>query len=279
MNRIRELQVKRNAESRQAWPSFAEHRAEVTRRILDAAAQRNGALCVLGAGNCNELDLPALLPRFEQIHLVDLDGEALRAGLARQAISSPRVQLHPDVDVTGVAAILSGWSPTSPAGDEEVDQCLAAARHATPLPELKCSVTASACLLSQLVEGIILTLGEGHPRFLDLLTCIRRRHCELLLELTAPGGMAILFTDVVSSLTCPAILEAGPQLPAVLWHALQTRNFFTGTNPFILRELLRSDPRLQPLVEDVQLSNPWLWNLGPRVYAVCALTARRSPSE
>lgn len=57
--------------------------------------------------------------------------------------------------------------------------------------------------------------------------------------------------------------------------AISERNFFSGMNPFVLKHLLETDEMLAPQVTDVRLSNPWVWDLGPRLYAVCALTAKR----
>jgi hypothetical protein len=37
-----------------------------------------------GAGNCSDIDLARLLDRFEQVHLVDLDSEAVIHGVAAQ---------------------------------------------------------------------------------------------------------------------------------------------------------------------------------------------------
>jgi hypothetical protein len=41
-----------------------------------------GGWGTLGAGNGNDIDLARLLDRFEQVHLVDLDSEAVIHGVA-----------------------------------------------------------------------------------------------------------------------------------------------------------------------------------------------------
>src|SRR4051812_14797742 len=88
-----------NRNSDGCWQDFASHRTRQTELALQAGG---GRLAVLGAGNCNDLDLPALAERFREIHLVDLDREALERALGRQP---PEVQqalvLHAPVDVTG----------------------------------------------------------------------------------------------------------------------------------------------------------------------------------
>src|SRR6187399_585339 len=54
---------------------YAPHRERVMALIPEQPA--GGTLCVLGAGRCDDLDLPRLARRFTRIHLVDLDGKAM----------------------------------------------------------------------------------------------------------------------------------------------------------------------------------------------------------
>ena len=46
-------------------------------------------------------------------------------------------------------------------------------------------------------------------------------------------------------------------------------------HPAVLASVLRTDPVLATQVTAVQVVGPWRWNLGPRVYAVVALTWRK----
>lgn len=172
---------------------------------------------------------------------------------------------------------MSEWMPELPASDEQVDRCIAAASALkTSFRPNSYSVAASVCLLSQLVESITLTLGENHPRFVELMTCIRREHLRRLASLTAPGGSVVLIVDVVSSQTLPQLAAVSlTKLPALLSRAISNRNFFSGMNPFVIKRLLETDEILATNLTGVRLSNPWVWDLGPRRYAVCALTAKR----
>src|SRR5688572_31213165 len=62
-----------------------------------------GSLCVLGAGKCDDLDLPRLADRFAAIHLVDIDGEAMERARDRQpARVRDAIVLHGDIDVSGL---------------------------------------------------------------------------------------------------------------------------------------------------------------------------------
>src|SRR5439155_5330247 len=83
-----EIHVRSNQDTEQQWNLYAEHR----RRLTSIASGGTGALCVLGAGNANALDLDLLATRFDRIHLVDLDAEAL-ARAARRSSPAARAKL------------------------------------------------------------------------------------------------------------------------------------------------------------------------------------------
>ncbi|MBC8350760.1 MAG: hypothetical protein H8E66_02155 [Planctomycetes bacterium] len=281
MKRIGQLQASRNAETRDGWDCFATHREQVVRLLLNAARSTDEKLerrlCVLGAGNCNDLALADLAETFGHVALVDIDEEAIISGITRQGVNASEVTIHGGVDVTGVANLMSKWLPNNPAPDNEVDACIASARK-SDIPRLgsENTLVTSICLLSQLIETITFTLGANHPRFLDLLTCIRREHLRLVSDLAVPGGVIVFITDVVSSLTVPDLATApSSDLPTLVGRAIADRNFFTGMNPFVIKRLLESEMPFAKQLTDVRLSQPWVWDLGPRHYAVCALTATR----
>src|ERR1700733_9307107 len=73
--RFADRQIQLNRATEKSADRFAPHRRRGTALALRA---EGGPAAVLGAGNGNDVDLPALASRFEQVHLVDLDGEALR---------------------------------------------------------------------------------------------------------------------------------------------------------------------------------------------------------
>ncbi|MFT5326875.1 MAG: hypothetical protein ACI8P0_004758, partial [Planctomycetaceae bacterium] len=72
-------QRRRNEESRDAWHRYARHRERVTELLLGTVSDtslecdstRTRRLCLLGAGNCNDVDLKRLAETFDEIHLVD----------------------------------------------------------------------------------------------------------------------------------------------------------------------------------------------------------------
>ena len=263
------------------WDRFGPHRDRVTQLLVDSAT-RGGRLCVLGAGNCNDVDLEALLDGFQEIHLVDLDTDALTAGVARQGCeASSRVLLHGDVDVTFLADRLASWTAEHPPESGELDACLELAATHPPLDLAgPFDTVCSACLLTQLLDSVLMALGQRHPRCLDLALRVRARHLRLLVELLRPGGTGVLVMEIVSSATFPELPDVPEsRLLETATRLINERNFFTGMNPLVIRASFRSDPQLAPWVEAAEITRPWLWDLGPRVYLVCAIVVRRKPVE
>jgi len=277
MNPLVTEQQRRNRESRNGWDLYAHHRDRVTSLLLDAAAyQPAGRLCVLGAGNCNDLDLQRLLVRFRQIELVDLDGDSLAVGCGQQGLGQDaRIVLHPDVDLTGIYPGLSAFRTPAPSASE-IDALAAAARSAGfPMIPSAGDVVASVGLLSQLVDSILTTVPDPQ-RALPLIQSVRHRHLVLLAQQTRPGGTGVLVTEVVSSDTAedlPTVPEHA--LPDFLADQLARRNFFTGLHPGVILESFRTASDLAELVDGVRAAPPWKWQFLSRTYAVAALIFRR----
>lgn len=236
-------QLERNRESRDSWEAFADHRTRVTSLLLESTPSTAApSLCLFGAGNCNDVDLPHLLSRFERIHLVDYDAAALSAGVQRQELHGEhKLALHGGVDLRAEPP----WQP------ELVE------------------VAASLCLLSQLLEDDASRAHASGPSALQQLQATRRRHLQLLVESLKPGGQGILITDLVSSETVPQLSEVShEQLPRLIADCIARRNFFTGLNPAAILDVLRNDPWFAARLESVTPIDPWKWDFGPRCYAV-----------
>jgi hypothetical protein len=134
---------------------------------------------------------------------------------------------------------------------------------------------ASLCLLSQLADAVVKTVGADHPRLLDVVQAVRRRHLRLMLDHLRPGGLLVLVTDFVSSDTCPELLTVNPgEFPAAADRWIRARNFFTGLNPHVLHQALAVEPPLAERVAQAQLVRPWRWQFSERrAFAVCAVKA------
>jgi len=282
MNLLAQLQLEFNRASRDGWQHFTGHREKVTQLLCSGATPEMSRLCVLGAGNVNDLGLRTLLQSFREVHLVDLDAQALDDGVTRQGfIESPAVCRHGGADVTGMLDTLATWSSSTAIQPTDVIACVEEPirRLGSALPG-PFDVVASTCLLSQLMGAVVRAVGDQHPQFLHLLQAVRAGHLRLLLHLTAAGGTAVLITDVVSSDSFPALgAVADEALFGVLAQLIQQRNFFHGVNPAVLVSLFRTDPVLCEQVAEVEPVRPWRWDLGPRLYAVVALKVRKKGGE
>ncbi len=278
MNWLFAEQARRNAAGSDRWTTYASHRQEITARLLHRAPSSPGRLCVLGAGNCNDLDLAALSRVYREINLVDVDADSLRRGADRQGgFDRAALRLHGGIDLTGCWSEFACWDR----GESPTEADIAAAiERATQGVEAEFGgpfdVVVSTCVVSQLIDSAVLALGANHPRLLDLVLALRTAHLRLLCRLTAPGGRGMLATDFVSSVTLPELsAEAEPDWPNLLAQILSRGNFFHGLNPLVLRSLFQSDPELAQHATGAEFTGFWRWNQGSRIYAVCAIEFER----
>src|SRR5260370_28026752 len=81
------------AKSGDDWALYADHRAHFTEGLLSCARQLGGRLCLLGAGQCNDVDLERLAEAFSEIPLVGICSAALAPAVTRPP-PSVRARLH-----------------------------------------------------------------------------------------------------------------------------------------------------------------------------------------
>jgi hypothetical protein len=243
--------------------------------VLLGSAAPGSSLCLLGPGHLNDVDLPTLLGHCAKVHLVDIDVTAVRAALRRQGVSeSPACRVHGPIDLTGVLDRLP-TSPDSEAGlvDELLDTL---ARENDAVAGLRCDVTASTGVLTQLLQSVgDSSLSPGDKVRVSL--AVRDKHLADLVGLTRAGGTMALITDVVSTGTAPWLLETPPAtLGDELAGLVEARNFFTGTNPFRIVAVLEESERFRDLVAETRLLEPWLWKVtNDRQHLTYAILARR----
>jgi hypothetical protein len=259
------------------WGLYAAHRARLTDAIVEAsrltaaaAAKRPASLCVLGAGNCNDIDLERLAEVFGEIHLVDVDAAALARAVARHPEAvRPRLRRHA-VDLSGLPARRLGrWKRVAP-NAADIEAAAAAALDAI-LTKLggPYDVVASTCVLTQMAFALRDSLGERHPALAPARFGLMRTHLSTLVGLTAPGGVALFVSDVVSSTTYPlAEPPPGRTLGDVLRDVVASGAGYFAANPELVAGLMAE-------VATPELLDPWLWT-GPleRTYLVYALRLR-----
>jgi hypothetical protein len=264
---------------------FAGHRVRLTREIeLRAPLGGGGRLCLLGAGNANDVDLKALAARFAEVHLVDIDAQAV--GQARERLPAElreRIIVHAPVDASGLYDRFEGWAQSPPdAGDIvlEIPASVARVTDALPAPF---DVVVSCCLLTQLQLVLLDVVGDANPRFEELRGALGRIHVRTLARLLAPGGVALLVTDLTTNQTYPLdTLPEGTDLGALMGELLHVGNVIHAAHPGFLSAEIRRDPALRARFAVRFPIGPWLWRNGPQhTYLVYGLeiTVRSPGSE
>lgn len=282
MDELRGRQLHFNTSSRDQWDGFAEHRRRVSALLQPGETQGKDRLILLGAGNTNDLDLPALLGTYRELHLADIDAEALASGASRQGVADHQsLHLHGGLDVTAMFDAMSSWTPHSEIGQADLTALSdwPAGRVGLTLPGPFDRV-ASTCLLSQLIDTAAHAMGDRHPRFGPVAEAIRTGHLRLLARLTRPGGRATLITDIVSTRHLPELANVEEQdLPSMLPRLARSRNHIRAIHPFELLSAVRRDPVLADRVSGLEQARPWFWRLHGRRYLVWAMTMQLASSR
>lgn len=272
-------QASYNRSTRDHWDHFAAHRRQVTQMLVPGELAMGGRLGVLGAGNCNDLELPHLLSVFDRVTLVDIDADALNAAVARQQVAAhERLHLRGGVDLTGVSSVMGAWASTKPS-NAEIDRCLDTIRRSKPLAiGGPFDVLLSPCVLSQICLYATDALGQSHPRAADVRRAIRQQHLRQLVEGLAPGGTGLLVIDLAQAAKVGSLLQThGDRLSEVASRTVGRSQHFPGLDPQTLRRELLEEPFLAGLLDDVRDTPPWIWALGPKKsFLVYALRLRRS---
>lgn len=263
------------------WTLYANHREHLTDAILRSAARQGARLCLLGAGECNDVDLSKLSTQFSEIHLVDIDAGALGRAVSRQAPEvRARLRPHPNVDLSGLAQRLRKWK-RRPIGVAQVEasatQTLQTVVARLPGPF---DVVASACVLTQMSFAVSAELGDAHPA-LDLVRLsVVATHLNILVELTTPGGAALFASDLTSSSAFPVEeLRSATNLRESVDRIVSSGAAYHSAKPDLVRTILASGA-LGERTGEPELLDPWLWTgRHDRTYFVYALRVRRHSDE
>jgi hypothetical protein len=258
----------RNATTRDAFSTqaYSQHRA---RQMALLAASSGERIAILGAGNCNDLDLSAVAQSFGEIHLFDIDGEALHGAVDRQNSDVKRAcQLH-ERDLTGVAGFLEDWRRDSP---EPMPAQLSAWKQLSGLIDQvgEFDVVVSTCLLSQVAINLRDFFGLV-PALNGALCAAIVGHVSLAAALTKPGGTLLVVSDCITS-QFPIHEEAKRRGPLdAIFHLAAEGAAFPGTDPELIAGLLSGTE-----IAGAEFKDAWLWELTPeQQYLVYALQGTR----
>jgi hypothetical protein len=277
-NELADAQRRLNRSSAGRWELFSAHRERLTDLIIRHLPGPHSRVCVLGAGNCNDLDLTRLGAACAEIHLVDIDGDALGRGLQRQPGTVEPAHVHAGVDITGVWPELVALCQRGPAG-ADLDPLLARARQAANLPlPGPYDLVVSPAVLTQIIATTAEVAGAAHPALDPLVMAMRAGHVRTMLSLIRPGGRALLVTEIVSNAELPELRDAAePALPALALRAVMLQNTYQATSPAgIVSWLVQTRPFGAHLVPP-GIEGPWRWQLsGTIAYLVVGIVLTRA---
>ena len=247
----RQLMAGANQQRERAWLLYPEQRRRVT--ALVRSLQRARGLCVLGAGNCDDIELQELAIAFGNAHVVDIDAAALAGGVSRlPPRARERVVQHGGVDLAGHLGQQSAWEKAvPPLGELLLGAGNKSAEIAASIAGGPFDVVLSSCLLTQLWLPLKRTLVLATSEWQRIFALISLTHLLTMARLLRPGGSAVLVTEVAAG------RAREPNLGLLLM-------------------LLREHPELSTLVHDLRLIEPWTWTLDGGIASVHAVVFRRA---
>jgi hypothetical protein len=256
----------RNTTTRGHFDAYAQHRAQQMALLETLSGKR---IAILGAGNCNDLDLSTLARAFNEIHLFDIDAEALSVAVAVQPLAVQRVcHLHVQ-DLTGIAGFIDEWRSNPP---EPMAAQIAAWTQLSQLVDTvgAFDVVVSTCMLSQAAINLRDFFGIV-PALNSALCAAVAGHVMLAATLTQPGGTLLVVSDCITN-RFPIYEETERRgaLEAIFYLAAQGAAF-PGTDPSLIADLLTGSNIVQ-----TEFKNAWIWALSPeQTYLVYALQGTR----
>jgi hypothetical protein len=267
-------QARFNKSTRNRREEFTEHRRQVMGLIQSLAVHSTDRICILGAGNGNDLDLGELTQAFAHVHLVDLDPVALQ-----HANESFNVQ-DGGGSVTIQATDVTGWldqleivraTDASDASDADVTATMAAVDSMTvTIDHGPYDIVVSTCLLTQIFDSLVMAFGQ-QERLNELIFAARKQHLKLLINTLSPGGRGMLITDFTDSISLPILTEIPTdQFADAMLQAIIANHFFTGANPLAIAKAMQEQPEFEMTVSH-NVTQPWRWDIGAKQLAVSAV--------
>lgn len=246
--------------------SFALHRQRLTARAVAVAPpERQGRLCILGAGNAFDVALDVLAEHYSEIHLVDVDEGALSRACDRQ---TPEVQrqltLHAPVDLSGLFDRIGRWARFELESEELMNHATSTAAAVSQRIGGTFDVVLSACMLSQMQLDVVRVLGEQHRLFQAVRWTLNLTHFRVLAALTRSGGTAVFTTDATGNHLWPALdTDDSTRTLATLEAATRAGRIFDFAALDQIGALLLDDPVVRRAFGGWTLTDAWVWSNGP----------------
>ena len=236
------------------------------------------SVVLLGAGNCQDVDLKQITELFQTVHLVDLDKPAVLAAIAAAEVSMDQVKIHAPEDVAEPLLSLTSRDFRPEEDNKEhcikVLQALSSEHGIADIPEA--DMVISLCVFTQIIDALAHIIESDHPAFVNTVKALRIGHLRRMVSMLRTGGVGIFVSDIVSSDTAPELNDATDEtLPDMIRDLVNRKNFFSGTNPAMCLNDLNILSRLPSGPDTVHTIDPWLWDIGERKYAVYALRIQK----
>lgn len=229
-----------------------------------SASERYGRrVLILGAGNCNDVDLKRLLDNEVQLHLADVDVDSISGGIERQGLSTDAIESIQSIEMTGLSTVIYDDLATEKSVESVINTDQIRRHYSSSF-----DVVISTCVFSQMA-GALRRIVEPGWDYTSLQVALRRRYIDEMRSLTRSGGILIWISDLVSTDTCEELHTTPTEsLPALLTICLNAGNFLSGTHPQSIFDELSGAMGSTPMMH-----RPWIWNMGARKYAVYAISA------
>jgi hypothetical protein len=259
-----------------SWQRYAPHRHRIMQLV--EAAGTGGSLAIFGAGNGSDLELDWLLSRFDEVHLIDLDEQALKRAAAPHAAAGQRLVLHAGEDLSGLLQHLDSWGEHLP---EPAELGRTAVEAAQSLVQRlgRFDVTLSTCVLSQLGLPFRRAWVASRSSWAHLSSTLMGVHLATLAGSTLRAG--VLVCDVQTSQRVPELDRfrdaPGRELAAFVSQQVERGTLALNPDPRSLLAWLEA-PGLRRLVASPRVEEPWLWDLSDARQLVYGLTFRHPPA-
>jgi hypothetical protein len=243
---------------------YSGHREHLMRLLATVGGAPS--IGIFGAGNCTDLDAERLAADFSEVHLIDVDAEALERG--RESFppaARDRVVIHAGIDLSGFEDRIDEWGDRFPEGTELGRAAVASIRSILKQVGRTFDVVLSDCILSQLPIAYRRAWVTSRTNWSSLFTAITAVHLGSLVGSLERGGRCAVACDALGSKTAPELrdrVDATPdELQQFVKEGLAQGKFALDPDPGSLLKGL-AVPGLRDLVDSPQVTEPWLWDTG-----------------